>query len=57
MPVAAPIDVPGDVSVTSAPEYLDGLFATGQVPAHNAGGDAAVPDASFTDETVYSAVA
>jgi len=56
MPVAAAqIDITETVGVTSTAVYLDELFATGQVPAHNAGGDAAVPDAKFTDETVYAA--
>lgn len=34
--------------------YLDSLFTTGHVPARNAGGDAAVPDSQFADETVFT---
>ncbi|MFE2684453.1 hypothetical protein [Streptomyces mirabilis] len=51
------IDITEAVTVKPTPAYLDELFATGQVPAHNAGGDAAVPDSDFTDETVYTASA
>ncbi|MDG5807916.1 hypothetical protein P9869_35770 [Streptomyces ossamyceticus] len=51
------IDITEAVTVKPTPVYLDELFATGQVPAHNAGGDAAVPDSQFSDETVFNATA
>lgn len=42
-------------AATLQSSYLDELFATGGIPAHNAGGDAAVPDSRFADETVFTA--
>ncbi|MGW1675205.1 hypothetical protein [Streptomyces sp. NPDC002324] len=51
------IDITETVTVKPTPVYLEELFATGQIPAHNAGGDAAVPDGQFSDETVYTATA
>jgi hypothetical protein len=45
------VDATGRVVVDDQ-EFLQGLFDAGVVP-QNAGGDAAVPDRSFFDETVY----
>jgi hypothetical protein len=42
------------VTPQSRSTYLDSLFTTGHVPARNAGGDAAVPDSQFADETVFT---
>ncbi|MGW3425733.1 hypothetical protein [Streptomyces phaeochromogenes] len=48
------IDISETVPAKPASKYLDDLFATGSVPAHNAGGDAAVPDSDFSDERVFT---